>query len=533
MAPSPNIRNLRFGDMLEQYRMRVEEHLLRKDEELLIRLDDVIAFHEELLKKMTTERGLLYTNIWERRSLKAPMRTLPTELVQKILLLACVDEEATWSDRPVYPVALFGRLAKILPNDLAGVCARWHHIVYDTPQFWEALTVKVPRSESQKNRLQQILDRSRSRPLSLSIQRGSWYQGVSSTRFIAPLRQAMSRASELHIDYDFIAEEYLGEEMEYSALKSLSLYMRGSYGVTERYPFSSSQLRLLIRAPALESFWTDSFREMANHSLFPSDTITEFACGQGGILGQEDVSKVFGNCPRIRVISITLKPSSQRPDGSSKPLVLHHLERLTYSSDGPRTIAFLDSLTTPSLQELNLPLDAPSNVHQHFVQFLERSRCSLRTLGCTLPRELTADPSGWGTILSRLHDLDTLRVRVSGSQTWSGKSSFDILCDVLSTDVPTLRKLKCFQVTAHGGDWRDLQTSEMDGVMRRWVIFAESRSPQHHKSKVVPLRKTRLQFDSNRTWSDSPDVSISADLKERRELLVSAGMECELFLPFD
>ncbi|KAL0576765.1 hypothetical protein V5O48_005230 [Marasmius crinis-equi] len=532
MSTQPNIRALRSGDVLEGHRMRVEEDLLRNDEALLKGLDQVMAFHEELLKKMAMERELLQTNIWERKALKAPMRTLPTELVQEILLLACVNSEYRWSDRPIYPVALFGRHTKILPNDLAGVCARWRQIVYDTPQFWQSLTVKVPRSLSQQSRLQQVLERSGSRPLTLSIQRGSWYQGVSSSRFIAPLRHAMSRASELHVDYDFIGEEYLGEENDYGCLKALFLYMRGSYGVTDRYPFSKAQVRMLLQAPSLKRFWTDSFREMARHDMFPSSAITDFSCGGGGVVKQEDIVKLFTKCPRIQVLSITLKPSSDRGD-VSVPLVSQHLQTLTYSSDGPRTLAFLDSLTTPFLQELNLPLDAPAHIHRHFVEFLKRSRCILRVLGCTLPRELTADPSGWSAILGRLRDLDTLRVRVSGTLSWTGRSAFDVLCDVLTTAPPTLPNLRCFHVTAHGGDWKELHAGEVDRVITRWVVFAESRSPEHHGSQMVPLRRTELRFDSNRAWSDHPDVSISVELEKRREVLLSTGMECDIFFPCD
>ncbi|KAL0578307.1 hypothetical protein V5O48_003684 [Marasmius crinis-equi] len=533
ISPPPDISPLRSGGVFGEYRMRIEDKMLELDEATLARLENAVAFHETLLRKIKADENLLRKRILDRKAFKAPIRRLPSEILQETLLLACAGEEYHWSDRPIYPIAMFGRRGKNAPNALAQVCFRWHQIVYDTPQFWGALTITVPRSADQQNHLQQILHLSRSLPLKLSIERGTWYGSHVASDYITPLKEALSRTSELHTDYDFIAEENLGGMAEYCNLKRLFLYVRGAYGASQRFQFSRPQLASLIQAPNLDSFWTDSFREVSRHGLFPSSTLTVFECGEGGIVNQEQLQDLFRSCPRIRSLSINLRGSST-PQEAPKPLFSSTLERLTYNCDDSLSIVFIDSLTTPSLKELALPMNTPGNAAKHILEFLDRSNCSLRVLECSLPMEFSSDPSGWSTVLARLPDLEILRVRLSGCVSWSGTSAFDVLCDTLSGDIVILKRMTVLQVIAHGGIWTDLEGAEVERVVKHFLMLAESRSPHRPNSAVVPLRECRLQVESQHSWEpEAPKLSISREVEIRRLQLVSAGMECEVIFPFD
>ncbi|KAL0577846.1 hypothetical protein V5O48_004144 [Marasmius crinis-equi] len=517
---------LRSGVVLNKQQMLVEEELLLSDEMLLARLDSAGSFFESLLQDMRAGQAFLRDRIWTRKALKAPIHSLPTEVIQDILLLACTEERYDWMGRPIHPVTMFGNHDRNVPNNFAQVCARWHHIVYNTPNFWGALTVQLPRTDAERRRLRQVLGRSGSIPIQLVIERDDWLPPCSARS--ASLRVALTRVRELHVDYDVAVKENIGGAVDCHFLRRLFLHVRGVHGISNLRSFSRSQLTSLIQAPLLEHFWTDCFSELARHNLFPAHTLAVFECGGRGIIQLPHLRELMRRCSLIRSLSVHIG-LFEEDQNMQDPFRLDGVEYLAFNCEySYSSLSFLDLITTPVLTELVLPVDPPDNIWTHLIDLIRRSACHLQSLSCTLPWNFNDDPSGWSSVFALLPNLATLRVQLPGSLSWTGKSALDVLCHILSGDTPRLPKLQSFQVSTHGSDWResDREIQDTDRIVSPFLWFAEARSPGNQYLSVFPLRTARLIVRARYDWGNRSTGSISGSLAARCEVLRSAGVEC-------
>ncbi|KAL0568704.1 hypothetical protein V5O48_013280 [Marasmius crinis-equi] len=524
---------MRSGNALNEQQVGVEQELLLCDEKQLQRLDSTIAFHEALLGEMYTGQAFLRNRIWLRKALKAPIHRVPTEVIQEILVLACSEETQDWAGKPVFPVAMFGHYDRNAPNNLAQVCVRWHQIVRNTPVFWQALTIRTPRTDLEQRRLRQTLALSGSHSLKLAIDRGAWPLPFSS--LYAPLVQAFARTSELHVDYGLIMEENFDRVVDWRMLKRLFLHVRGVHGGSEPRPFSQAQLTSLIKAPGLERLWTNSFTELANQEMFPPGTLLALECGEGGTIQLRYLRELLRRCPGLRSLSVNVR-FSHEGQAIQEPIVLAEVERLAYHCESSQATIFLDLLTARFLTELVLPIDPSDDIWSHVIDFVDRSECRLRSLDCSLPWSFTDNSSGWSSLFARLVNLTTLTVKVPLNVSWTGQSALDVLCNVLSGGTsggaPLLTMLQSFQVATRGGDWKDVDHVDTDRIAASVIRFAEVRSPQNQDLTVVPLRNVCLLLESRQGWGDQARVPVLGRLGMRREALVSAGMNCVVSFAF-
>nr|GAT46397.1 predicted protein [Mycena chlorophos] len=115
---------------------------LATKEVALGRLDAAIEHQREVLRQMEADRETLHWCIEACRSLVAPIRRLPDEILAEILVHV-----------PRLPNPLLSVTQPHLLR-LAAVCSRWRSIVYATPALWQRLTIDLPYTREFWNKLQ-------------------------------------------------------------------------------------------------------------------------------------------------------------------------------------------------------------------------------------------------------------------------------------------------------------------------------------------------------------------------------------------
>ncbi|KAL0562802.1 hypothetical protein V5O48_019276, partial [Marasmius crinis-equi] len=202
--------------------------------------------------------------------------------------------------------------------------------------------------------------------------------------------------------------------------------MGSSFRMPDPTPFARPQLEAAVRAPCLEEISLDYFLPLLDIGLYPLPELLCFECFTG-ILKYEDLKLLVTTCPRLRALSITVDTSSFR-DAPDLPLLLPHLEDLMFQYDGSKSFFFLDHITTPSLAELVLPKECPTD--ERFLNFLDRSGCSLQIWEANMPLAYDGsdDHVRWSGVFKRMPQLQTLRVRLAATSTWEGVNALDVLC---------------------------------------------------------------------------------------------------------
>ncbi|KAL0567341.1 hypothetical protein V5O48_014653 [Marasmius crinis-equi] len=533
---SPDVDNSLFRSLTipTEQEMSIQNRWLESDEQLLVNADNKVAFLEAVLRKMNVGRAILGTRISRRRSLKGTIRRLPVEILRIIFQLASSDVELDWRDRPGYPVDLFSDEGRNVPGTVAQVCHLWKEVVYGTPELWTRLSVMVPRTPSQEHLFLTILNRSGSRPLKLSVDAGPWLITRSPPPHVAVLCSALTRAEELDISFDIVGGLNLGG-VQYLQLKQLRLHVHGAWDLINRYSYSRRQVEALIQAPVLESFLTDDFTELGRDGIYPRSTISVFECQgeRSGGMKQAHLLELVARCPDIRSLNIVLRGSTFA-QVSSQPILLPRLERLVYRYDTSDRALFLDSISTPALINLTVPGDPTEEFTSGLVRFLDRSGCRLQSLDCNLPWGFEGKDinSGWPAIFARVPDLKSLRVRLSANISWDGRDPLGDLCSILN-DPSWAKGLSCLHVRATAGGWRDLEREEMEDITRRFLDLVESRAPRLHVATVAPLREAQLHLDCvhQSGWGEVASIPLAGVLEQRRLLLQSSGMVCDVFFP--
>ncbi|KAL0564903.1 hypothetical protein V5O48_017135, partial [Marasmius crinis-equi] len=534
-SPEVDRQIFRSGTVLPPSELIDHDRLLESDEQLMRRQDETIAFFEAVVEQFKVDRELVQVRIDARKALRSPIRRLPVELLMRIFVFTCSSMERDDEEPPFFSIALPGREGHhppeaIVPQVLSRVCFTWKSIAEGLSSLWTSLTFSIPRTRGQHKTLRRILALSGSQQLRLSIQGGDWYPDSPPAASLALLRSALNRCSELHVNYSFLSGTELGA-FECRNLKRLFLHVRGSYGLNEETAFSIPQLTTVIQAPALETFWSDSFTEIAQDDIYPAPTISSFECLEGS-LTHDHLTTLVRACPRIRSLSVKLKTSTFR-HSSPDHLLLPHLERLEFKCDHSDRMFFLSRLTTPRLRELVLPAGQNDVTQERFIDFLNRSGCRLTLLDCYIPLAFdgTDDRTTLSRIVEKVPDLQTFRVRVTGTDSWEGENDLLVITDVLGGERPHLPRLAFFHVRAHGGHWREPAVHEVELLVGRFFDFAESRSRLTHPASISPLQAVSLLVESKNAWGDSPTLPLHRELEARRTALVFAGMECNVYIP--
>ncbi|KAF5332933.1 hypothetical protein D9758_015966 [Tetrapyrgos nigripes] len=136
------------------------QHLVEDAERDLERYDTEIGAITQILNKLQEQRKTLHRYTDEHKSLLAPVRRLPAELLSEIFAFAICPEGLT-----IYP----GHVGAPTLT-LSHTCNVWRNIVYSRPTLWSCLNIDFGNSTPRTMLLlQQYLDRSGNVPLTFKI----------------------------------------------------------------------------------------------------------------------------------------------------------------------------------------------------------------------------------------------------------------------------------------------------------------------------------------------------------------------------
>ncbi|KAF5332934.1 hypothetical protein D9758_015965 [Tetrapyrgos nigripes] len=136
------------------------QHLIEDAEQDLERYDTEIGAMTQLLNKLQEQRKTLHRYTDEYKSLLAPVRRLPAELISEICAFATCPNGLRISGGYIDAPTLA----------LSQTCNVWRNIVYSRPALWSCLDIDLGKSTPRTmSLLQRYLDRSGNAPLTFRI----------------------------------------------------------------------------------------------------------------------------------------------------------------------------------------------------------------------------------------------------------------------------------------------------------------------------------------------------------------------------
>ncbi|KAF5329125.1 hypothetical protein D9758_017149 [Tetrapyrgos nigripes] len=159
-ASSLSMQQLRTRQTLSDTDISRMQHLVENAERDLERYDTEIGALTEILNKLQEERKTLQRYTDEHRSLLAPVRRLPVELISEIFAFATCPDGLTIGQGYIdTPTLAFSQ-----------TCNVWKNIVYSRPALWSCWDIDLGNSTPRTiSLLQQYLDRSGDAPLTFKI----------------------------------------------------------------------------------------------------------------------------------------------------------------------------------------------------------------------------------------------------------------------------------------------------------------------------------------------------------------------------
>jgi hypothetical protein len=358
----------------------------------IARYDSEIERLQIVLEKLVADRATLRAYADGCRSIDAPIRQLPPEvLVQIFHLVPPVASDVLYDDSATYDSEL-GRLAKEELLALSNVCSHWHGIVMNTPMLWSTIVTDTELWEAPETMvylLSQSLKRGGNHPLTIKL--GAFWAEEYDRKALELLAQHSQRWRDVYFvvaeecmgflsqargnlpaleNLDITAEEHWTEALDVFAVapRLTKVKFTGSPGSVPNLPWTQLQsftctqkhetdfrdyLYLARRLSGAAEFQLD-----ASSALLPIDiqsTVSEVQMFELGIRVAEDrehakqvLGGIFGclTLPYIQHLFLEHRRSSP-------PLSWSHAEFLSLASRS----SFHDILTTLSLVQVLITED--------------------------------------------------------------------------------------------------------------------------------------------------------------------------------
>jgi hypothetical protein len=338
-------------------------------------------------------------------------RRFPAELLGEIFEFTMATEQIQCWD----PTSIAD--PKRLPMLLGHVCSQWRMIAHNLPQLWNmpffcGKTVAGPDNASV---IQNLVDRSRSLPLSLSVftpvsfRRPHRFED-GNLRFFEILwtshRRFKSLTLELTADHVSRLPPLLASH-ELPILEFLTLSVVGANrGPVNIYWLLSS----LRHSPALHSldlyFDEGTSTTPIAASTFPWSQLTHFRINMG--ITVAEVRDILARCPQLESIRVFLGSDPGETHWSWTPNTLRHVREVyfaVHNVDAPSE-AFFDAFSFPNLETLSIDVGFLSP--NAFLAFYTRSSFRLRYLHLERIDDLLVDQLF--PFLQTQQTLETLRL---------------------------------------------------------------------------------------------------------------------------
>ncbi|KAF7335252.1 F-box domain-containing protein [Mycena sanguinolenta] len=218
----------------------LSQELVRYDDEIS-RWEDEISRIRPRLRQVESERTALNDYLVDCRSLLAPIRRMPTEVLVAIFAL-CADHPRDANDRRWKVVQ---RVAKQPLLILSQVCKRWHDVALKTPALWNTIVlgeffykheIRTPEViEKVLRQLKIVLDRGQNVPLHLVIE-------VDHPQLLELLARYSERwkTAEFIFSSSPIVRHLAGAKGRLPALETLTLHSLDSSREKRDHPFEAA-----------------------------------------------------------------------------------------------------------------------------------------------------------------------------------------------------------------------------------------------------------------------------------------------------
>ncbi|KAK7433649.1 hypothetical protein VKT23_020655 [Stygiomarasmius scandens] len=319
------------------------------------------------------------------KSLTAPVRRLPTEVLSLIFINLCGDDGVVFAyDQSTPP----------LPFILTFVCHRWREVAIATPQIWSRIRLDESLDDGDIDShtlfvpLQMALERSKGLPLSIYV----------GSRFIdretSPLLDLLATQSQRWVDAHFV--RLLKTAFQNAVIKTPLLLLQRLAVVDDGTDGNSFSMY----APDLCLFGDAPNLQALSIEVFPDDMVAPWDQIQHlelHLCRQEKMVKTLGLCSNLESVIFTTFELGSESDMDLDSLEhqvsnLHQVEfRMTTSCSetdyGMSLSDLLNALTLPEVHTMKFTRDCyPKGCYHsqwprsHIDSFFQRSNCSLTTL---------------------------------------------------------------------------------------------------------------------------------------------------------
>ncbi|KAF5355486.1 hypothetical protein D9758_006350 [Tetrapyrgos nigripes] len=432
IKPPFSTEQLRSNYPPTQEQIRTVSSLTEVAQTHLERYDEEIDRLESLLDKLKEERNQLQKDIDDCRSLLAPMRSLPEDVLREVFYFCwCSPSAEDFVSETFSAISGDHALIRGPGIGLSQVCTFWRALALSTPALWSRFSFDMAfLTEGVESEILSHLERSTGYPLSFQIldtlyhnsgpttPRRSDEQKTVMLRLLTRIFAESSRWKRVclslawtELDFAMLLDSLRTADASSSyfpLLESLQLFYFSAIIVPpdERQRFLATfQTATGLRAISLPQSLDDLLK-------LPYSQLQNLVLSNVSVL--EDVFRLLHFCPNLTKCFLGIPQSPFAVFSSESPVTLPHLQSLTISSTSLLTslLAIFSRLVSPELSSLTVQSHTKEYgvcawPHTAFQTFLNRSACTLQSLSIDYIRMESRDIV---RIIRRLPDLTDLRI---------------------------------------------------------------------------------------------------------------------------
>ncbi|KAK7051606.1 hypothetical protein VNI00_004585 [Paramarasmius palmivorus] len=359
--------------------IELEEHALEKYDQEMTRL-------QKMLEVLEHKRRALSLRIERRRSLLAPIRRLPIDILERIF---------SWVSSPDYSLNIHPYTSswaygfRVPPKTptiaLTHICQHWRQVINESPQLWSSISISIPSERKDAIEHMLGLHLARSKECALDISLSASYFGkdnpdhTTTLAVLDMLYPHFYRIADLDIWIPAGAFEAAPHPL---SLPSLLSFHASLTLLPEWFRV------VLLHAPRLTSIHVDALpyqtQMIPYHQLTVLDVLrVEFFT---------DLLSALRLCTSLRSLKFGTAFAGN-PDTRHGPQELASLCHLSFNSfaDKNPIPVILRSFKLPQLASLNVHVGSQNTQEFSsaslipFIDLIHRSRCSLRHFALDIP----------------------------------------------------------------------------------------------------------------------------------------------------
>jgi hypothetical protein len=364
----------------------------------------------------------------------AQIHHLPLEILEQIFSHVTSHSRSRhlWSSqtRSEIPVAHTPNyLSPASPYSISHVCSWWRKLALDRSSLWTDLCIVEPRKGGIVNLIKEWVKRARDHPLHLSLYSKNSEPSSAITTvvgsFLDVVHQCISFEMEIDtpsIDWDCFPQ-YTQQPINH-LLQFVNVQINKASSAAAAFAFLLSE-RLLVDSHNLRYiYWTDAGMGFSLRTNRQSWIHLQELHLTTVINSNDNLTNALSVCQSLE--RLTLR-DTRLSSGILLPITLPRLVYLSVSSDRGHH-KLINSLTAPSIEELEISGDKDHVLWASITGMLERSRVSLRVLSL---RDENNPWARWspdeGLILEQLSMSCFAALKVLEVEYLSGERTIDFL----------------------------------------------------------------------------------------------------------